>query len=78
MVQKGFKKKGLHVFNDRAELQKWLQNNDYQNAVVVFMSTGNYDGLDIEAFAREIVQAADLNSCLKSHKSIIFTAFKYC
>jgi hypothetical protein len=26
---------------------------------VVFMSSGNYDGLDTEAFARGITQAAD-------------------
>ncbi|MFL5774620.1 MAG: UDP-N-acetylmuramate--L-alanine ligase [Flavisolibacter sp.] len=59
VVKKGFNKKDLYVFNERSELQHWLQDNNYKNAVVVFMSSGNYDGLDTEAFAREIVQATD-------------------
>jgi len=59
VVKKGFDKNDLNVFNEKSELQKWLQHNNYKNAVVVFMSSGNYDGLDTEAFARDIVQAAD-------------------
>jgi UDP-N-acetylmuramate: L-alanyl-gamma-D-glutamyl-meso-diaminopimelate ligase len=59
VVKKGFNKNELSVFNERAELQQWLQQTNYENAVVVFMSSGNYDGLDTEAFAREIVQAVD-------------------
>ncbi|HWJ90810.1 MAG TPA: Mur ligase family protein [Flavisolibacter sp.] len=53
-VKKGFKKDDLHVFNDRNELEGWLNENDYKNSVVVFMSSGNYDGLDTEAFAKRI------------------------
>jgi UDP-N-acetylmuramate: L-alanyl-gamma-D-glutamyl-meso-diaminopimelate ligase len=59
VVKEGFDKKGLAVFNEKAELQDWLYSNDYQNSVVVFMSSGNYDGLDTEAFARAITQSAD-------------------
>jgi UDP-N-acetylmuramate: L-alanyl-gamma-D-glutamyl-meso-diaminopimelate ligase len=59
VVKEGFGKEGLAVFNERSELQDWLYSNDYRNSVVVFMSSGNYDGLDTEAFAREIAQAAD-------------------
>lgn len=55
-VVKGFGKKGLQVLNDRAALEEWLNERDYGNAVVVFMSSGNYDGLDAEAFARRITQ----------------------
>jgi UDP-N-acetylmuramate: L-alanyl-gamma-D-glutamyl-meso-diaminopimelate ligase len=59
VVKKGFAKENLQVFNDRSELENWLSHLDYKNAVVVFMSSGNYDGLDTEAFARGITQAAD-------------------
>jgi UDP-N-acetylmuramate: L-alanyl-gamma-D-glutamyl-meso-diaminopimelate ligase len=58
-VQKGFAKNGLAVFNQRAELEQWLQSRNYTNAVVVFMSSGNYDGLDTEAFARSQAPAVD-------------------
>ena len=56
-VKKGFGSKDLVVCNERSELEKWLHEHDYENAVVVFMSSGNYDGLDTEAFAKRITQA---------------------
>jgi len=57
-VAKGFDKKGLAVINERKELEDWLNSNDYKNAVVVFMSSGNYDGLDTELFAKQITGAS--------------------
>ena len=56
-VAKGFDKKGLAVLTDRQELEDWLYANNYLNAVVVFMSSGNYDGLDIENFAQLITRS---------------------
>jgi UDP-N-acetylmuramate: L-alanyl-gamma-D-glutamyl-meso-diaminopimelate ligase len=58
IVQSGFGKKGLEVFNERSDLENWLSRNDYSNAVVVFMSSGNYDGLDTEAFAKRIERSS--------------------
>ncbi|HEU4469696.1 MAG TPA: Mur ligase family protein [Flavisolibacter sp.] len=57
IVQAGFAKQGLNVFNERSELESWLQGLSYENAVVVFMSSGNYDGFDATAFAGAIVQS---------------------
>jgi UDP-N-acetylmuramate: L-alanyl-gamma-D-glutamyl-meso-diaminopimelate ligase len=59
VVKKGFNKEDLQVFNHRSQLEHWLNNLDYRNAVVVFMSSGNYDGFDAEDFARRITRAAD-------------------
>lgn len=53
-VLNGFGKEGLQVINDRAELENWLHQQPYENAVLLFMSSGNYDGLDAEVFARSI------------------------
>ncbi|GAC1421838.1 MAG: Mur ligase family protein [Flavisolibacter sp.] len=50
LVKKGFDKKGLEVFNEKMDLERWLNTRNYTNAITVFMSSGNYDGLDIEAF----------------------------
>ena len=58
-IKTGFANENLEVFNQREDLENWLNQLDYKNAVVVFMSSGNYDGLDTEAFARRITQAAD-------------------
>ncbi|MDI3319026.1 UDP-N-acetylmuramate--L-alanine ligase [Pinibacter soli] len=55
VVEKGFDKKGLVVINDKNKLQDWLQKQDYKNANLLLMSSGNYDGLDILTFAKEIV-----------------------
>jgi UDP-N-acetylmuramate: L-alanyl-gamma-D-glutamyl-meso-diaminopimelate ligase len=57
-VENGFHKKGLADINERKDLEDWLYSNDYKNAVVVFMSSGNYDGLDTESFAKEITGAS--------------------
>jgi UDP-N-acetylmuramate: L-alanyl-gamma-D-glutamyl-meso-diaminopimelate ligase len=55
-VKKGFAKENLQVFNDRSELEQWLNGLNYKDAVVVFMSSGNYDGFNTEDFARRITQ----------------------
>lgn len=53
-VIEGFNKKGLVVINDKNELDNWLQQQDYTNANLLLMSSGNYDGLDIITFAKSI------------------------
>lgn len=58
-VKAGFGKKGLAVITDRKQLEDWLYSNAYDNAVVAFMSSGNYDGLDVADFAARITGAAD-------------------
>jgi len=53
-VEKGFNKKGLQVFNQKAELENWFQGQDFQNSILLLMSSGNYDGIDIEALSKRI------------------------
>ena len=59
-VYEGFGKEGLKVLNERSELEQWLNNNNYSNACLLLMSSGNYDGFDISAFARELASAEKL------------------
>ncbi len=56
-VLEGFDKKGLMVMNDKQELWDWLQKQSYTDTNLVLMSSGNYDGLDMLGFAREITKA---------------------
>ena len=58
-VKAGFDKSNLQVFNERSELENWLGERKYTDAVVVFMSSGNYDGFDAEAFAKTITNSVD-------------------
>lgn len=55
-VIEGFNKKGLIVINDPKKLSEWLAQQDFSNANILLMSSGNYDGLDIFLFAEEITQ----------------------
>lgn len=54
VVEKGFIKNGLRVFNNKNELEHWLTSRDYKNANLLLMSSGNYDGLDMATFAKDI------------------------
>ncbi len=54
VVEAGFAKTGLEVINDRQHLETWITSRDFDNAVVLFMSSGNYDGFDVAAFAETI------------------------
>jgi UDP-N-acetylmuramate: L-alanyl-gamma-D-glutamyl-meso-diaminopimelate ligase len=53
-VKKGFGKPDLLVFNDKNELKKWLDAQDYNDSTLLLMSSGNYDGLDMISFANQL------------------------
>ncbi len=53
-VMFGFAKKDMLVMNDKAQLWNWLQHQSYSNSNLVLMSSGNYDGLDMLTFAKQI------------------------
>lgn len=55
-VYAGFGKEGLQVLNDKGDLMQWLQQQRYNNACLLLMSSGNYDGADILNFAQEITR----------------------
>ena len=54
-VMDGFQTKGLIVLNHRSELESFLDTIEIRNSVIIFMSSGNYDGVDIEGFAKRII-----------------------
>jgi len=47
-VVAGFAKPGLTVIQDKGELQNWLMKQSYKNANLLFMSSGNFDGLNLK------------------------------
>jgi UDP-N-acetylmuramate: L-alanyl-gamma-D-glutamyl-meso-diaminopimelate ligase len=46
-VEDGFQKVGLKVITERTELEKLLKSENVENTNFIFMSSGNYDGMDI-------------------------------
>lgn len=55
LVLSGFAKENLEVITNKEELKQWLQMQEYRNANFLFMSSGNYDGLDVYSFAEKII-----------------------
>jgi UDP-N-acetylmuramate: L-alanyl-gamma-D-glutamyl-meso-diaminopimelate ligase len=54
-VREGFGKKSLEVFSNRKELEQWLKEQDYKNTVLLFMSSGSFEGINLEQLASAIV-----------------------
>lgn len=53
-VKKAFKRKDLIVFTDEKELEKHLTAQDWKNKDLLMMSSGNFNGLDINQLANSI------------------------
>ncbi len=55
IILDGFNKKGLSIVNKKADLQEWLLKQNYNEANLVLMSSGNFDGLDINNISQKII-----------------------
>ena len=44
------------LMNDKKQLEEWLESQHFEQANIVLMSSGNYDGLDMLTFAKHITQ----------------------
>ena len=55
MVLDGFNKKDLSVVSNKEDLQKWLDLQNYKKANLVLMSSGNFDGLDVNKLSEKII-----------------------
>ncbi|GAA4331825.1 UDP-N-acetylmuramate--L-alanine ligase [Flaviaesturariibacter amylovorans] len=57
VVKEGFARPDLDVINERPALEAWLERADLEGAVLLLMSSGNYDGLDLGALQQRIAGA---------------------
>jgi UDP-N-acetylmuramate: L-alanyl-gamma-D-glutamyl-meso-diaminopimelate ligase len=55
-VKEGFGNTGLEVYTDSAELRSGLLAMNRDNSVLLLMSSGNFDGMDIPGLAGEIIK----------------------
>lgn len=53
-VKEAFGREDLIVYNDSQELQKLLKGMSWDNKVLLLMSSGNFDGISLKDFAKEI------------------------
>ncbi len=46
---------GLEVFNDSCKMVEWLKKTKQAETNYLFMSSGNFDGIDLKDLAEELV-----------------------
>jgi UDP-N-acetylmuramate: L-alanyl-gamma-D-glutamyl-meso-diaminopimelate ligase len=51
-IRQGFERDDLHVFNSRAQLEQFLDAQDYSNANLLMMSSGDYEGMDVNSLKK--------------------------
>lgn len=54
-VRTAFADERLRIYNDSAKMQEDLLSMDYRNKNLLLMSSGNFDGLDMEELARKVI-----------------------
>ena len=47
VIRKGFAREDLTVLTERPALEKFLDRQDFHNANLLMMSSGDYEGLDL-------------------------------
>ncbi len=57
-VRSAFARNDINVFNDSALLQQYLQQKNYKHDVLLLMSSGNFDGININEFGKELIANA--------------------
>lgn len=54
-VKQGFAQDDLHVFSEAPALKEFLEKQDYRDATLLLMSSGNYGGMDVKAFTDDLL-----------------------
>ena len=53
-VKKAFGRDDLLVMNASADVRNFLEQQDFKKDVLLLMSSGNFDGIDLNAFGKEL------------------------
>lgn len=54
VIAQGFGRNDLHIFHERSQLEAFLDAQTYQQTNLLMMSSGNYDGLDVNSLKKYI------------------------
>jgi UDP-N-acetylmuramate: L-alanyl-gamma-D-glutamyl-meso-diaminopimelate ligase len=53
-VANAFESNNITVFTDSKKMVDAIKAVDFKNSVLLMMSSGNFDGIDFNAFAKEL------------------------
>ncbi len=56
VVKDAFKNEGLIVVTERDVLVQYINELDVENAIVLFLSSGDFSGIDLKEFAKELIE----------------------
>lgn len=60
-VREAFGTENVIVFTDSLKLQEALRQQEYQHTALLLMTSGTFDGLNLSAFANELLKAGSIN-----------------
>ncbi len=72
-VRKAFGTENVEVFTDSQALQARLREIEYKNTALLMMSSGNFDGVNIPAFAKELISSNKENDRSKKKDKLPYT-----
>ena len=73
-VRKAFGTENVEVFTDSQQLQARLREIEYKNTALLMMSSGNFDGVNIPEFARELIRSnKDKDNSKKNQGKLPYT-----
>jgi len=55
-VKEAFGNTKLLVFNNSAEMFSFIQKQNYRDSVFLFMSSGDFDGINLKTLAEELLK----------------------
>lgn len=55
LIKEAFNRNDLQIFTDSQSLKEFLEGQDWANKNLLLMSSGNYGGIDLDAFGKSIV-----------------------
>jgi UDP-N-acetylmuramate: L-alanyl-gamma-D-glutamyl-meso-diaminopimelate ligase len=54
-VKQAFDRDDILIFNESAALKTYLESRNWKETNLLLMSSGNYDGIDVDSFAKELL-----------------------
>jgi UDP-N-acetylmuramate: L-alanyl-gamma-D-glutamyl-meso-diaminopimelate ligase len=55
-VLDAFKRKDLKIFTDSSQLKRYLLDKNYKNSVLLMMTSGTFDGINLEELAKQVTE----------------------
>ncbi len=59
LIADSFDKEGITVINEKKALKNALSFMEFENSVLLFLSSGNFDGIDLKGLSKELLKKSE-------------------